>query len=317
MAASEERKPLGHPDTHLVVSGRDILRWRFLAIVLSTVLVFLGAALIAVLPRAMAYDDLLEENLALRTRVQELDQRMQEVDRILMRMRVYDAQLRGLAPEGDHGPLGDLPEEYPPDGADTHDDTFPGADDEVAGVVDHVDLRPAGDWADDVLARTDNFLAVFEAAEPDLNALVENLEDVRALEEALPSQWPAGGDMTSDFGYRTSPFGLATQFHRGVDISNDRGTPIVASAPGTVLRASFNGGYGRMVEIDHGYGVTTRYAHLNRILVHKGDQVSRGDQVGTMGRTGRVTGTHLHFEVRIDGHAVDPMDYLPGPLPPE
>ena len=96
-----------------------------------------------------------------------------------------------------------------------------------------------------------------------------------------------------------------------MDISNDRNSPIAAAAPGRVIRAFYNGGYGRFVEIDHGYGITTRYAHLNRIKVREGEEVQRGQVIGLMGRTGRVTGTHLHFEVRIDGHAVDPMDYLP------
>ncbi|TVQ90544.1 MAG: M23 family metallopeptidase [Deltaproteobacteria bacterium] len=274
----------------------------------------LSVALIAVLPKALSYDDLLDENLSMRGRVQELDRRMAEVDRILMRLRIYDAQMRGLGdiPEGDHGPTEDIDD--PPPDAQVDPDPDPGDD----GPYDQVEvgeigqeLRPSGAWADAIIARADSFLAVFEEAEPDLNALVEELEGLRALEEALPSHWPTTGTLTSGFGYRRSPFGRKAQFHKGLDISNARGTPVVASGPGTVRSAFYNGGYGRFIEVDHGYGITTRYAHLHRLLVKEGDEVERGQLIGTVGRTGRVTGPHLHFEVRIDGHAVDPLDYLP------
>jgi murein DD-endopeptidase MepM/ murein hydrolase activator NlpD len=261
-------------------------------------IVALGVSLSVVLPRSMAYEGLILENLELRSTVRSLDQRMSEVDRILLRLRIYEAQLQGLTEvTDDAGPLDDVAEPAPADDL-VHDERG-------------LQLRPAQEWADSVMARADNFLAVFEKAEPDLNELVAELEDLRALEEALPAAWPATGSISSGFGYRRHPLGRWAQFHKGVDISDRQGSSIRAAAPGRVTRAFYNSGYGRFVEIDHGYGITTRYAHMNRILVKKGDRVARGHQVGTMGRTGRVTGTHLHFEVRIDGHAVDPMDYLP------
>jgi len=286
---------------------------RIVLVVQAVVIVLLGVAVAALIPRALSYDDLLDDNLALRERVASLDRRMAEIDRILLRLRLYDAQLDGLRPggpppEGDHGPLPHA------DGSDPDVIVDPPDDDAPVTELDvDFQLRPADDWADAVIARADTFLAVFEEAEPDLNVLVTELEDLRALDQALPGRWPATGDLTSGFGYRRSPFGRRAQFHRGIDISDDRGTAIVAVAPGRVLRAFYNGGYGRFVEIDHGYGITTRYAHMTRIAVHEGDVVEAGQLVGTMGRTGRVTGTHHHFEVRIDGHAVDPMDFLPQP----
>ena len=286
------------------LTRRDVQRWRAVSFSLVGVLVVLGIVVAASLPRVLAYEGLLDENLALRDRVRELDERMSEVDRILMRLRLYDAQLRALQPDGEHGPLGDADPDAP-------DDDAPYFEIDIDEAVEGLGARPADAWADAVIARTDNFLDVFEETEPDLNALVQELEDLRALEEALPTAWPATGTLTSGFGYRRSPFGRRAQFHRGMDISNDRNSPIAAAAPGRVIRAFYNGGYGRFVEIDHGYGITTRYAHLNRIKVREGEEVQRGQVIGLMGRTGRVTGTHLHFEVRIDGHAVDPMDYLP------
>lgn len=302
----ERTEPGRRPPGYVQVELQTLLWWRRLAVAGMVVIVVLGAALAATLPRVFAYDGLLDENLTLRARVQQLDQRMAEVDRILMRLRIYDAQMRGLAdvPDGEHGPLGEIDEPPPPD-----DDPY----DEVELVGDDFgfQLRPAASWAEAVVARADRFLEAVEQTEPDLNTLVEEFEGLRALEEALPSRWPASGTLTSGFGYRRSPFGRRAQFHKGLDISNRTGSLIVAAGPGRVVSAFYNGGYGRFIEIDHGYGLTTRYAHLTRILVSEGDEIERGAPIGTMGRTGRVTGTHLHFEVRIDGHAVDPLDYLP------
>ena len=99
--------------------------------------------------------------------------------------------------------------------------------------------------------------------------------------------------------------------HPGLDISAVAGTPILASAAGRVTFAGTRTGYGKTVEIDHGYGISSLYAHLSRLDVQLGDVVERGQLVGAMGTTGRSTGPHLHFEVRLDGNAVDPMDYLP------
>ncbi|MFK7929508.1 MAG: M23 family metallopeptidase [Myxococcota bacterium] len=294
---------MSRPGETVAVSRRTLSMLRLLVIAEGVALVVAGIALLVSMPRTLAYDALLDENLALRERVQELDHRMAEVDRILMRLRLYDAQLRALTPEGDHGPLS-APMDPPTD------DDEPYVEFDADGPVS---FRPANEWADSVLARADNFVSVFESTEPDLNTVVTELEDLRDMEQALPSAWPCKGYMTSDFGYRKSPFGRVAQFHKGIDISNDKNTPIGAAAPGTVLRAEYSGGYGRIVEIDHGYGVTSRYAHLARLSVRAGDVVRRGQLVGKMGRSGRVTGVHLHFEVRVDGHAVDPMDFLAPP----
>jgi murein DD-endopeptidase MepM/ murein hydrolase activator NlpD len=99
--------------------------------------------------------------------------------------------------------------------------------------------------------------------------------------------------------------------HPGIDLAGQYGTPIYATADGTVLRAGWNsGGYGNLVEIDHGRGITTRYGHMSIILVSEGQHVTRGQQVGRMGSTGRSTGNHLHYEVRIDGRAVNPIPFM-------
>ena len=126
----------------------------------------------------------------------------------------------------------------------------------------------------------------------------------------VPSIWPTYGYVTSGFGYRTHPITRKREFHEGYDIANRPYTPIVATADGVVRSVRVRGGYGKTVEIDHGYGLTTRYAHLARAFVKKGEKVKRGQRIAAMGSTGFVTGTHLHYEVRVLGRPVDPMNYF-------
>jgi murein DD-endopeptidase MepM/ murein hydrolase activator NlpD len=130
---------------------------------------------------------------------------------------------------------------------------------------------------------------------------------------AVPSDKPvqASVSMMSAFGVRSDPFNHRAAMHPGIDLSGAYGTPIYATAEGTVLRAGWNsGGYGNLVEIDHGRGITTRYGHMSAILVSAGQHVRRGEQIGRMGSTGRSTGNHLHYEVRIDGRAVNPIPFM-------
>jgi murein DD-endopeptidase MepM/ murein hydrolase activator NlpD len=130
---------------------------------------------------------------------------------------------------------------------------------------------------------------------------------------AVPSDKPVKVNVsfTSGFGVRSDPFHAGAAMHPGIDLAGSYGTPIYATADGTVLRAGWNsGGYGNLVEIDHGRGITTRYGHMSAILVQPGDHITRGQQVGRMGSTGRSTGNHLHYEVRIDGRAVNPIPFM-------
>ena len=122
--------------------------------------------------------------------------------------------------------------------------------------------------------------------------------------------------LSSRFGYRSDPIRGVPRMHSGIDIPGHSGTPIHASASGTVNFAGWAGGYGRMVEIRHGNGLSTRYAHLSQILVSPGMAVGRGQTIALMGSTGRSTGSHLHFEVRVQGRATNPLAYLAGDTPP-
>ena len=127
----------------------------------------------------------------------------------------------------------------------------------------------------------------------------------------LPFSNPAPqSDITSQFGNRMDPFLGRLALHAGIDFRVATGTSVRSTAPGKVVVAGRNGGYGNMVEIDHGNGVSTRYGHLSTILVNVGDVVKAGEAIARSGSTGRSTGPHLHYEVRLHGDAVDPMRFL-------
>ena len=126
-----------------------------------------------------------------------------------------------------------------------------------------------------------------------------------------PNIWPVTGPISSYYGYRTSPGGIGSTFHEGVDIAGDYGTPISATAAGTVTKAGWVGGYGYLVEVRHADGIVTRYGHNSAVLVYEGQHVDQGSMIALMGSTGNSTGPHCHYEVRIHGEAVDPMYFLP------
>jgi murein DD-endopeptidase MepM/ murein hydrolase activator NlpD len=127
---------------------------------------------------------------------------------------------------------------------------------------------------------------------------------------SAPNLWPVEGQVTASFGERIDPFNGEGAFHSGVDISAGIGSPVIAPADGTVTFADFLGGYGRAIMIDHGHGISTRYGHLSSFAVAAGQYVHRGDTIGYVGSSGRSTGPHLHYEVRINDVPVNPYKYL-------
>ncbi len=152
-----------------------------------------------------------------------------------------------------------------------------------------------------------------------LEARAARLEmDLQVYEAALkerarvPSIWPVEGESTDSFGVRSNPFGGGgAEFHPGQDIAAPHGTPVFAPADGRVVEAGWKNGYGQTVVIDHGNGLTTRYGHLSKVEVSAGQELRRGDELGQVGSTGRSTGPHLHYEVRVGELPVSPRHYLP------
>ncbi len=148
------------------------------------------------------------------------------------------------------------------------------------------------------------------AREASLLKLRDAIAAKQAQQARTPSTWPANGEITSPYGYRTSPWGWGSDFHPGVDIADSWGTPIYATAAGTVIFSSWDGGYGQMVVIDHGNGIQTAYAHNAANLVSVGQSVTKGAHIADMGSTGASTGPHVHYEVRVDGQRVNPLEYM-------
>ncbi|HEX8143686.1 MAG TPA: M23 family metallopeptidase [Pyrinomonadaceae bacterium] len=162
-------------------------------------------------------------------------------------------------------------------------------------------------------------IVIISRAEEDVpasgrNQLVRPTSIVRAVAASanMPSIWPVSGITTGNFGVRSNPFGgMSSEFHKGQDISAPIGTVVMATADGVVVTAGWQRGYGRVVYVDHGNGISTRYGHLSRIDVAVGQTIKRGEQLGLVGSSGRSTGPHLHYEVRINGAPANPGEYLP------
>jgi murein DD-endopeptidase MepM/ murein hydrolase activator NlpD len=146
--------------------------------------------------------------------------------------------------------------------------------------------------------------------ESHLQVVRSDAERRQALAAATPSIWPTRGWLTDGFGRRHDPFTGETEYHTGLDISADKGEPVYATANGAVHAAGPSGAYGKMVVVSHGFGIATRYAHLNAVNVKPGDQVHRGDVIGYAGSTGRATGDHLHYEVLVYGRQINPLAFL-------
>jgi hypothetical protein len=158
----------------------------------------------------------------------------------------------------------------------------------------------------------DTMAGPFERLASQLQGDILLIERLRHATTLLPFRRPMATDSTlsSNFGPRIDPFTRAMAMHTGIDFRGDLGASVRATGAGEVVSAEFHGGYGNMVEIAHGHGVTTRYAHLSQILVTPGQRVDGGMLIGRVGSTGRSTGPHLHYETRIDGEAIDPMRFL-------
>ena len=156
-------------------------------------------------------------------------------------------------------------------------------------------------------------LAVLESKTEKLERQLWVYQDMVRGHGAIPSLWPVIGALEGGMGGRHNPFtGRGWEYHEGQDIDAAYGTPVEASAPGRVIIAGRQRGYGNVVYIDHGAGLSTRYGHLSQIDVTVGQTVTRGQTIGLVGSTGRSTGPHLHYEVRINNQPVDPRRYLPG-----
>ena len=151
---------------------------------------------------------------------------------------------------------------------------------------------------------------LLESIESRLSLVRTAVDRRNALAQATPSMWPSHGWLTSAWGMRTDPVKGGPDFHPGLDIAGERGQPVFATASGTISFAGYNGDYGNMVVVDHGFGLQTRYGHMLTTKARVGDTVNRGDQIGQVGATGKATGNHLHYEVLANGRLLNPLQLL-------
>jgi murein DD-endopeptidase MepM/ murein hydrolase activator NlpD len=148
------------------------------------------------------------------------------------------------------------------------------------------------------------------ALETELRRIKDVVDKDQIKLSSTPIGWPVRGYPTDGFGSRRNPFGAGYEMHAGLDIATNHGTAIAATADGIVIFAGVHGGYGNVVVIDHGYGITTRYAHMSKFEVTVGEHVTRGKVIGAVGSTGRSTAPHCHYEVRLHDRPVNPLNYL-------
>ncbi|MBI4745103.1 MAG: M23 family metallopeptidase [Deltaproteobacteria bacterium] len=162
----------------------------------------------------------------------------------------------------------------------------------------------------EMVSRLDRMNFEIKSQEKSLHELHASIQDQESILVATPSIWPANGYVSSGFGYRESPFGSNYEFHDGLDISAPSGAPVLATADGVVTLTGNYGDTGNTIIISHGYGYETGYCHLSYIGVEKGQRIERGQEIGRVGSTGRSTGPHLHYLVKIAGSKVNPRNYL-------
>lgn len=237
-----------------------------------------------------------EENAQLRAELLQIQQKVVNINKTLDRVEQLDQKLRSISMLSDP----DRSLAIGPVGAKAGEGE---ADDGKSLVLDPED-------GPTVESKLDSLSAEAAKQEQSLQELQEYFQDQKSLLASAPSIWPARGFVTSDFGHRLDPYTAERVMHEGLDIAVPYGTPVEAPADGTVVFASTAGGYGNVLVIDHGYGIKTRFGHLSQILVKAGQKVHRGDKVALSGNTGRSTGPHVHYEVRVNGIPQNPRKFI-------
>lgn len=259
--------------------------------------------------------DLRVENRKLKQQVQLYHSRFIAIDSTLDRVKLLANRLKIITnsedPGGSAALMRSLPDAATNTGLNPENKNSPMTesiaeslsprDPERQSLEDHYQL------VDQTLKQTASALL---NSEQELQLLYETMQDKKDFLSALPTIKPAEGLFTSGFGVRRSPFGESEKMHEGLDIANSPGTPIRAPANGIVSFASSKTGYGQMVILDHGYGIETWYGHTSRLLVSSGQKIRRGETIALLGNSGRSTGPHLHYEVRVNGTPVDPLTYI-------
>ncbi|MEM6456955.1 MAG: M23 family metallopeptidase [Acidobacteriota bacterium] len=253
-------------------------------------------------------DALKAVNARFTSSIQDLESQLSDYQQRIHKLAIV-AGLAELSPEGEVG-IGGLAPAEAPDLRNWRAPSANGAASRTVEVADRELPRTAAHGAAHPTGEIRNLNLRLSQLDSSMEAIATKLGENHLLIASTPAVAPTKGLMTSGFGYRRDPFTKRRAFHNGLDIVAPRGTPIHASGDGIVIRAGRVGALGKAVYLSHGFDVTTRYGHMSKIAVEPGDQVRRGDVIGYVGSTGRSTGNHLHYEVRIGGKPVDPRGYI-------
>jgi len=250
----------------------------------------------AVVSEARENPALRDENLKLKSEIAVIREQLAHVQGTLDRVERFDQKLRAITLLSDPqrnlamGPT----EQVPPPGA-----------------ADNQFVRSSGQESPQtLLTKLDKLSAEATRQEQSLQELQAYFSGQKSLLASVPSIWPTRGWVTSDFGSRVDPYTSERVMHAGIDIAGPHGKEVIAPSDATVVFAGLEGGYGNVIVLDHGYGIKTRFGHLAAVNVKPGQRVKRGDMIAAMGNTGRSTGPHLHYEVRVNGIAQNPRKFI-------
>jgi murein DD-endopeptidase MepM/ murein hydrolase activator NlpD len=300
------------PDAHsevrrVQVEKRKVYVASLLALGVVSVVLAVAVHYSFLLHEAFTADELRVENERLKTEVSALADRVAAVDAHLADVRRFDEKLRSMTDLRDDGrelAMGPLRQGETPLSATAHSDHPFAVPAEREDPVTRSLTRTLLD------SRLDGLELEAMRQASSLGEMVDLFNRRDGLLPSTPTTWPAKGWITSTFGPREDPFTGERIMHLGIDLAAPEGAQVRAPAAGTVTFVGERAAYGNMIAIDHGRGIATHYAHLSRVLVKVGDVVERGQHIGGVGNTGRSTGPHLHYEVRVNGVPVNPRRYV-------
>ncbi|NBX68028.1 MAG: M23 family metallopeptidase [Proteobacteria bacterium] len=277
---------------------------------MSVVLVVIGIDYFNVLGRLGENKALKGENFKLRQEIQTVKNKVDSLEVTIERVRNYAKKLQLLTGQGNSkgqaempvGPVDIEPDRIPANRSERRSENIFSNPD-----FSNVSVKVSGQDLDEKIKK---LRVAGEDAENELSKLHTYLIAKSAVINATPSLLPIAGWISSNFGYRRNPYDGSYRLHSGVDIAAEPGTPVRAPADGSVIFSGYREGYGKVIVIDHGYGIRTLFAHNSSVFVGQGAKVVRGETISQVGNTGRSTGPHLHYEIRKNGVPVNPTTFF-------